>query len=42
MLDKSFNETTLPIPMTFAFEAVSCLPLQVGNFYPNSLGKVLC
>jgi len=38
MLDKSFNETTLPIPMIFA----SCLPLQVGNFYPNTLGKVLC
>jgi len=38
MLDKPFNETTLPIPMIFAFEAVSCLPLQVGNFYPQLFG----
>jgi len=31
MLDKAFNETYLPIPMIFAFEAVSCSPLQVGT-----------
>jgi len=38
MLDKSFNETNLPIPMIFTFEAVSCFPLQVGNFYPWLFG----
>jgi len=30
------------IPIIFAFEAAFCLPLQVGNFYLSSLGKVLC
>jgi len=39
MLDKAFNETYLPIPMIFAFEAVSCLPYKLEL---SSLGNLLC